>query len=401
MKKQSGIPMGDRLSIRPWWQWIVGIDLFLVLATIAHPHLTPYPGDSLNPLNLASEMNFAAWWSSILLFVLALLAYETYSARSDETQKAWLILAFVWGGLSWDEMGSLHEQLALSFGWTAFIPVGLIGAALVGYAFYQLLKQQQTRNAAILILLGLFTMSTAIIFEYFERLVDWPSWIVGLRVGAEEGIELLGMFLCLWAMVAQRPQQVWPSGWSKVIPNPHRMRYIRTIVVGGWFFHFVVSLFTARYLEIAERGNPAVWYPAVLFLLLAFAALWRFWLHDEANESAAWFQFALFAVATSIATLLLYDIQNKNRLMEALGIFSNFYGQLLLLLVLFTLFALYLFRSLTGKQILLLALQYLLIISGFWNGGQVMQYMSMALLALGVMIVFDLIEVDGWRETNS
>ena len=398
-----------KLSAIPWWQWVLGVDLILVLATIAHPHLTPYPGDSLNPLNLASEMNFAAWWSGILLLVFGLLAYELYSVRRDETRTAWLILAFAWAGLSLDEIGSLHERVAIFFGWIAFVPIGLIGAALVSYALYTLLKQRSARGSAAVILLGLFIMSSAVLYEYFERLVDWPSWAVGLRVGAEEGTELLGMFLCLSGVVKQRPHQVWPTGLSRMIPNPHRMLHIDALLIGGFFFHLIVSVLTAMYVEIAERGVPAVWYPTALFLVLAFAALWRFWarskrepagLESRAREFVAWSRFALFAAMMSVATLLLYDIQNKSRLIELLGALSNFQAQLIVLLVLFTVFALYLFRRLQRKQTLLLSLLFLVILSGFWLDGRLMQYATIGLFALIIAMVFELSERRGWGETN-
>ena len=372
----------------PWWNWIVIVDVFLVIITIVHAYLVPYPGDSLNTFNLAGEMNFAAWWSSMLLLTLGMLAYELYCTKTDGSNKAWLILAFIWCGLSWDEIGSLHERVAITMGWKAFIPFILVGGSAAFYAFLLLYRISDTRTASIFIFVGIVVMSSAVVYEFFERIIEWPAWFIGLRVGAEEGTELLGMFLSLWGVHSQRQRKQWPNPLSQVIPNPYWMKKLAFILPSGLLLHVATSIIEDRFVpDMGSRGNPAVWYPVILFSILFYAALWKSWSPQE-NRSSSWRILALYFVLSSIAITAMYDIQSKARLQDVLGPLSNFYGQFMVQLLIVILICFWIYGTLSMNSAFAMAVVGLLIFSGFWFPAHVLQYLVAGVFALLVTKLF-------------
>jgi hypothetical protein len=382
----------------PWWNWIVLIDVILITITIVHAYLVPYPGDSLNIFNLAGEMNFAAWWSSILLLTLGMLAYEAYCTKRDGANRAWLVLACIWCGLSWDEIGSLHERVAITLGWSAFIPFIFIGGCAALYAFWTLYRDPATRKGAIFIFVGIVVMSSAFGYEFVERVIEWPYWFIGLRVGAEEGTELLGMLLSLWGVVSLREGKRWPTPISRIIPNPHLMKKLAFILSCGFVLHIVTSIVEEQFVpDMGSRGNPAVWYPVILFSILFYAALWKSWSPRESRRST-WLVLALYFVISSIAITTMYDIQSKERLLEALGPLSNFYGQFIVQLLIVVIICFWIYGNLSMNRAFGLLVVGLLIFSGFWFPAHVLQYLVAGVFAL---LVTKLFLLDNTHKANS
>ena len=102
-----------RVDFTPWWHFIVAINLFFIVITTANHYLPRFPQRSriIFPFSLASEMNIAAWWSGICLFTLSFIAYEFFCTKKDGSQKAWISLSLLLLGLSFDEIGSVHERI--------------------------------------------------------------------------------------------------------------------------------------------------------------------------------------------------------------------------------------------------------------------------------------------------
>lgn len=387
--------MSNSRSVRswPWWVWIVSIDLLLVFSTVAHLQLIPYPGDSINPFNLAAEMNFAAWWAGVLLFVVGLFAYELFHTRQGPERLGWLVLALIGMGLSLDEMGSLHERLATNFGWWTFIPAGIFGGAAALYMLIVLLRNPQTQRTAIFVFCGLMLMSTAVIYEYFERIVAWPDWFIGLRAGAEEGTELLGTFLCLWGLSLQRRVAGREWGISRIVPNPYRMPSLTWLLPAGMAFYLGMSLLYGNSIDEAGRGNPLAWYPSMLFLMVGLAMLWRSWARATRRPNL-WAMMGGYFALSSVVLVSMYNIQAKERLIEALGPFSNFFGQfgvqLAVLLILFSLS----YRILTLRPALEFVLLGGVVFFGYSANTSVLQYVVAGIFTLVVAYIFFLDHMD-------
>lgn len=334
--------IGDRYRTASWWRWIVGIDSFLLVITFAFYHLS-FPGKILllRHFRLTSEMNLAAWWSGVTLFVIGLLCYELYSSGRQARKLPWLVLAIVFAGLSFDEIGSVHERVfyGQAFGvggWRAYIPYAVVGLSLVGYSLLALLRDPTTRRTAVFLALGIGTLCSAALHEFVEHRVDWPSYLRGIRAAAEEGSELLGMFLCLWGIVPQRKLRSRATGMGPVVPNPLLMVRGSAVLVGGAVIHVATSVFVATHAEIGGRGDPAVWYPSMLLLILSCVYFWS----TPPIEAGRPPRYHVFGVALFVAALgivYVYRFQTDPAYQRVLGPLANFhvvFGMMLVVLAL-------------------------------------------------------------------
>src|SRR5690606_1760249 len=116
-------------------------------------------------------------------------------------------------------------------------------------------------------------MGSAVLHEHLEHSLTWPDRLTGLRLGFEEGSELLGTFLCLAALVPQR-RLAASQGVCRLIPDPARMLHGRWLLVAAIVWQIIVSGLVVFYVEIGPRGNPAVWLPSGLFFTLFCLAAW-------------------------------------------------------------------------------------------------------------------------------
>ena len=145
-------------------------------------------------IGLAGENNVGAWWSGMLLLLAAAFALDGAAARNMRRaeRSAWLALAAALLILSFDEVASLHEFLVTAgLEYIAVLAVPL--AALIGYAWLELLRSGQ-RRVSLLLLLAFVLLGTVPLQEYIQHSREWPNPVVyGLRAAIEEGIELVAM----------------------------------------------------------------------------------------------------------------------------------------------------------------------------------------------------------------
>jgi hypothetical protein len=259
-----------------WWLPILAVDVSLIIATIlirfAPPASTAW--EVLKHFNLAYEMNIAAWWSSMNLLMAAMLAYELFSTRRDTTRTAWLVLAIILTMLSWDELGSFHERVS-DDGWSALLPFAAAICLGLAYIFYKLFLNKRTRNSALLLLLGCGLLAFIPLVELLESRILLPEALRGIRDGFEEGLELLGIFFCLWSIVQQHQHQADTLPLRRILPNPAIMKALPLVLILGGVMHVYVAVLARDFLDIGRRGDPTLWYPSALFWLICIHALER------------------------------------------------------------------------------------------------------------------------------
>ena len=278
-----------------WWYYIVAPSLFIVFITTIYPHVP----DSrikwylIQHFSLAGEMNVAVWWSGVLLVTLSLLTYELFFVKKDK-RVSWLILSIIFLGLSLDEIGSIHERVG---GWSVVVPVILLGAVPFLYAVLTLLIETTTRKSAILILAGFGLFGSVAVQEYIEHIIIWQSWMVGLRVGIEEGTELLGMFFCFVAVVSQSLHKT--NDIRRLLPVPSQLKYLATILLLGLLLHVGLTIFASNFSDFERRGNPGVWYPLVVLFIIAVTYLWELTMR---GRDEFWL-LVVFLLISSIGTL--------------------------------------------------------------------------------------------------
>lgn len=297
--------------INPWWKPVIAIDIFLVFMTVIQkyiPSLSKIPG--VNYFSLASENNLGVWWSSICLLTFALLSYELFCTEKDKTRTAWLALSILFVGLSWDEIGSLHERVG---GWSDLLPYALVCVALCIYSLTKLLATKSSRQSAYLILGAFLLFFSVALQEYLEHAFIWPFWLSGIRVGVEEGTELFALVLCLAALVRQRQKRLKSNSLLAIIPNPFLMKHLIVILFSGMVLHLGASLYALELSDLGQRGNPAICYPTSLFYLLFATCLWKVQNREQSNPTI-WTVAALEFIFVSAGIVF-----------NPFGLFSNFY----------------------------------------------------------------------------
>jgi hypothetical protein len=111
--------------------------------------------------------------------------------------------------------------------------------------------------------------------EYLEPKLHWPWWAGGLRVGVEEGTELVGVFLLLSVVLASPAGHKKPRSLWRFLPDVATLIRLRPAVAFLTLLAVVplgvlTVLFTKGQIH---RGVPAAWLPFML-LNLAWMAAW-------------------------------------------------------------------------------------------------------------------------------
>jgi hypothetical protein len=254
-----------------WWHAVALIDLGLVAFLLVSPWLPDGLAADIvrDALILDREMTVAVWWAAGLLLLAAALMYEL-AGRPDATARVpWVILAGLTLALSFDEVASVHERVGRD-GWGPLIPVAVVGALAVAYALATLARQASSRLAGLLAL-GYALLASSGVQEAIAQRVEWGTGPI--RLVFEEGAELLGGLLVLAAAAAARGGG--GRGALAILPRPARLYALPILLALGLVANALVSIFVSPKLDdLGVRGNPAAWYPSVVYALAASEAAW-------------------------------------------------------------------------------------------------------------------------------
>lgn len=240
--------------------------------------------------HLATENVVAAWYSSMLLLGVAVLAFVAFSADGRRGRSSlrygWLCLAAAFVVLSFDEIGSIHERFSLmpllsqttlyETNWTVALAVPILGVAVFLLAFAWAHVRRVT-HAAWLIAAGVACYLLNPVFETAELALlraggtatgTWQRHVHDVLLVLEEGgLELFGTLLFIVALVtylrrtgAERLQWTWRprhfrmAVWSAAI----------ALMIGAYFAPIVVANLPKN-----DNGLPQNWFPAASWLLVA------------------------------------------------------------------------------------------------------------------------------------
>jgi hypothetical protein len=234
----------------------------------------------LAQFTLAEERNLATYWEGWCLLLVAVLAFERFlQGRKTETytNQSWLGLSLLAAGLSLDELGSIHEQAAFLFEpWglsgsiKSKIPLALPALLLLIVTLRRMWSLSNRRHFW-------FTLSAFILFgsvafqEHVEHTIAWPWWAEGIRVGIEEGTELIGVFLLMAVpMSSEKGRSI-----IDLAPRTVTLVELKPAVACVTLLSFVpLGIFTLLVITDAHhRGTPAAWLPFML-LNLSWMAAW-------------------------------------------------------------------------------------------------------------------------------
>lgn len=174
--------------------------------------------------HLGWERNVATWWSGLILFLGAVLAWDgavrgklRISGGDPRACKAWLAIGAIILFLSADEVSSFHERLG-SVGPT--IGMGRWGlalclGALLGLTFLwsalQVMRQPFDEKVRLFLICVSFSLFVSVAGqEWLEHNLDWRgSGFAATRVAIEEGCELIAAMLIIYAVARKN---AFPEG---------------------------------------------------------------------------------------------------------------------------------------------------------------------------------------------
>lgn len=213
----------------------------------------------------------------MLLAVHAFDGYARHAGRDPAVARGWACIALVLLALSADEIGSIHERVALygdrlGFGsWRALLPFAAVLGAMLGYGLVMLARSKSERSKMPYLLLGFLVLSSAALHEFVEHRVDWATdGARALRLALEEGSELCGMLIIL-SLVAGNTAGLSTTSGRGEGPAFEAVRRFRWPLVG---LALAMTPLLA-YLTVAledSRGRLASWAAALLFFAAALAA---------------------------------------------------------------------------------------------------------------------------------
>lgn len=243
-------------------------------------------------------MTLGVWWYGVHLLATSLIWLEK-SRRTVKSRFVCLFFSFLFAGFAFDEMASVHERLLGD--WITIVLLFTVGGILFSYVNFRLYRKGNQKTAAA-ILLGIGVMVLAVPLEYLAHNWAWPSSLVGLRIGIEEGCEVFGGLICLVAVVRERDSRYWPNPISRVIPNLKYTGYAYYIPFVLTCAHLIISYFVFLYIDVSMRGNPAVFIPSLLFLIVSSICFWN----QYSIESGVDYYWKLCTVTSFFISFLSY-----------------------------------------------------------------------------------------------
>ncbi len=240
------------------------------------------PGEFfVRPFNLGNEMNLAVWWSGVQFLWFALLACSLATALRGTDKvaaRALLALGFVGFAMFADEIGSFHERVSLFVpfeGDFALLPFAVVGGALAAYGIRGLFSRRELLGRAwLLVLYALGLLASVYLHEFAGRRFHWAFWTEGIRLVAEEGTELAGVFLLLVAMVHIQRRLGYPS--VRLLPAREPVIWATKWCVALALPVIVVRCaMTSEQLAFPIRGDFGSVIPMFLFAISASIAVER------------------------------------------------------------------------------------------------------------------------------
>ena len=275
---------------------IVVINIFLLAGTFvfntAHAQLPHLLKIVVRETDLASENVFAAWYSSMLLLLSAVLSVVCFLIDQQNIREkgrsfwnyGWLIYASAFALLSFDELGSIHEHIGnfTAFkkagslvsegndsGWTFFyMLVGVVGFFMLAFS---IVKLKKVKWALLLLICGLLLYLSNPFQEYFEietmrSTVSDETWKRPVHLLLiEEGSELFGSLFFLAAIMLYAKRHAFRKNISKFLLLRFALLFSLSIVI----CFLLVNLIFGDVKGDLENGVPKNWITAATAFLIS------------------------------------------------------------------------------------------------------------------------------------
>jgi len=167
-----------------------------------HYHFDRVPRLLLQMFDLDQENNLPTWFSGFILLNIALAVFVYSSASGLKKRFHWRLLSIGFLVLAIDEVAGIHETIntVTEINWA--IPAAIVLIVLLA-AFVPFLFSLRRKLALLFILSGLMFVGGAIFIELLSQNNNNDSMVYKMHVAIEEGLEMLGALLFLFANLVE------------------------------------------------------------------------------------------------------------------------------------------------------------------------------------------------------
>lgn len=313
---------------------IVAVNICLLAGTYVYNNvstqLPTYLSIIIRETDLASENVFAAWYSSILLFLSAIMSFICFLLDEQHYQKGrkrilnygWLFYTMAFVLLSFDELGSIHEYIGnfIAFkeagimvtgskdsGWTIFyVLVTFVSLFMFVFSFVRL---KQVRGALLLMVVALLLYLSNPFQEHFEiasmREANDQTWKRPVHLLLlEEGTELFGSLFFLLAISLYAK---WKGGsikngvddfiYRNEITKGKLIRLTGYFVLSMCVCFLMVNFLFGDVKGDMQKGVPENWITAIVAFIIS---IFFFYLFRNKKNTGSYLLFSAFTMYISV-----------------------------------------------------------------------------------------------------
>lgn len=289
---------------------LVLLNFFFLGGTWLHSEIDEGSGNITKFLLLQTDLSYenvlSAWYSSMLLFLVAIVCIFCFvgDAKRFQTKTdtyinfGWIILALVFSVLSLDELGSFHETIGdtslfgifgKSEGWQVFyILIILVGVFMILFSWVRL---RRIPLATLFMIAGVLLLLSNPMQENFEiesmrnsvNPAQWKRPVIFILL--EEGSEIFATICFLVSTMIYYSHSAKQIKSQDVVPANTRPFYISKLKLMRLTILLVIIFGVV--MAIVERdvpgetgnqiGIPKNWFPSILTFIVFCISLYFFY----------------------------------------------------------------------------------------------------------------------------
>jgi hypothetical protein len=274
--------------------------------------------------DLASENIFAAWYSSMLLFLCGAMSFVCFLSDQQHAHKnrllnfGWLILTLIFLLLSFDELGSVHEYIgnfagfesagklvsdSKEPGWIFFYL--LVAAVSIFMLLFGIMRLRRSKYSLVFFVMALLLYMSNPFQEYLEIASmraaasedEWKRPVYLLLL--EEGSELFGSLFFLIAVTcyAVRSSATKDLMFKMQVARSALLRFVAGVVLAMAICLLFLDVQFGDVRGDLQNGVPKNWITASMAFSISLYMILQYNAH---KQNRAYVLFSIFSLFISV-----------------------------------------------------------------------------------------------------
>lgn len=199
--------MGFTVNVPKYMSFLYAAAFALILVHVGlyfwHYNVAALPALLLQMFDLDEENNLPTWYSGFILLNIAFFLYVHARTEGLARRRTWLLIAVGFLVLAIDEVAGIHETFNSVTAMNWAIPGG-IAVLVLAVVFVPFLLSLRRNLAILFVVSGTMFVGGAIGVELLSEDLNNDSLGYKMAVVMEEGLEMLGALLFLFANLRER-----------------------------------------------------------------------------------------------------------------------------------------------------------------------------------------------------